>query len=333
MTFNLHLALVAVAAISMTGCTTLGFGSKEAPALGEAVMGQAERDSVTVQRMDQEQPVLAKIDRDQWIEIRKNSKDERARLLATLGTREWEVAATEARAYLSQHPKDRAALMVLTTSLAMQKNYEMAAYYGDMLAKYYPGQADVLNIHGLTALHVPHGTIKDYRKALVAFEGSLQASETQIAAGLNLGHLYLEMGDAAKASATFATVRSRCADCTEATLGHGVAFMRLGKYSEARDAFSGILSKHPNHAQALYRLALVEKNGYNDNKKAESYLNQLLAKSSEGEKEVKRRANFMLRRIQAEANQAPMIANEPKHGSAKEIPEEIMNASFEDDEK
>src|SRR5690606_27569991 len=95
----------------------------------------------------------------------------------------------------------------------------------------------------------------------------------------NLGNLQLELGNATAASATFQQVVDRCGRCTVGLMGYGVASSRSGKYADATKAFDEVLSKNPNHGAALYNLALVQKNGYNNHKQAEKYLETMLAKS------------------------------------------------------
>lgn len=106
---------------------------------GNHSTGEQSNKAFTIVQQTNGNEVMTQIDRETWVQLRKAANSQEVKLYATLGAKEWEVAASDARAYLRDNPKNKTALTVLATSLAMQKNYALAAYYGSLLNRYYPG--------------------------------------------------------------------------------------------------------------------------------------------------------------------------------------------------
>lgn len=296
-----ELAILAVVGLLITNCTTIaGFKFDEEKKV--AADDRAIDAGVIVQQTGSNQPAIAKMDRDAWVEVRKSAKSDYVKMYAALGAQDFEVAKTEARSYLATHPRDLHALNVLATSLAMEGEYSLAAYYGNMIEKYYPGQAISENLQGLAAMRGGKASMRELRRAEQHFRTAMSRSDKEIAAGLNLGHLQLMMGNVKGAATTFYEVRGRCASCTESLLGLGLAQSRLGRFPEAKATFETVLKRDKNHPVALYRLALIERHGFRNNSRAKDYLDRLITQSADTNSEMKRRANTLLRRIQAAEN-------------------------------
>lgn len=257
-----------------------------------------------VERSGGSTPALASLDRRQWVEIRNTTKDANFRLYSFLGAGEWETAETEARNFLLKNPKNFHALTVLATALAMRKNYGLAAYYGELLESYYPGNSNANNLRGLAVLYRTGADSEDYRKAEILFKQSFESDQKQIAAGLNLGQLYLELGKPRAARETYSKVRIRCHDCIDGMIGYGVAQSRIRDFTGAKQTFLGVLSKDSNNQNAMYRLALIEFNGFRNNKGAMNYLERILAVNGRKDNDVQRRAGFMLNKIQVQETKA-----------------------------
>ncbi len=316
------LFLTALAPVLLAGCATLG-GSKK------STQPKADGDAI-VHQSGAESPAISRLNRDQWVSIRDSAKDPYMRLYSALGAGEWETAAMEARAHLAKNPKDYVGLSVLSTALAMQKNYSLAAFYGNLLDKYHPGNSESDNLRGLATLYRTGARMEDFRKAEAFFIKSFSADSRQVAAGLNLGRLYLDLGRAGAAREIFAQVRTRCNDCVESLIGFGIAQSRIRDFDGAKQSFLAVIAKDSKNAKALYRLALIEQNGYNNNKGAVQYLEKVLALNSNQDQDVKRRANFMLRKIQASEYGGPVEAvvhSRSREQSDKVNPEELLNAS------
>ncbi|MFW7379634.1 MAG: tetratricopeptide repeat protein [Oligoflexus sp.] len=243
--------------------------------------------------------VLSHMGRDYWVQVRKTADSDQMRLYASLGTKDWDVAINDARAYLKDHPKDRVALTVLATALAMKQNYSLAAYYGNLIEQYYPGYPETANLLGLAVLNRPGASYRDFQEAASHFEKAFDAHGNQVASGLNLGHLHLEMANAEAAKSVFRIVRSRCGDCSEAMIGYGIASSLLQEYDEAEQTFAAILSREALHVEAQYYLALISAYGKQDDQRAIKLLANLLGNPSNENLEIKRKANFLLRRLEA----------------------------------
>lgn len=243
--------------------------------------------------------VLTRMSRDHWIEVRKSASSERMKLYATLATKDWQVAGNDARAFLREHPKDRVALSVLATALAMQQNYDLAAYYARLLEKYHPGFPETDNLMGLAILNKPGATYQDFQEAARYFEQAFDSHSHQVASGLNLGHLHLEMANAEAARSVFQIVKNRCGDCVEASMGFAIANTRLERYDEAQDNFEEIIDENPGNIEAQYYLALIATYGKNNDQKAMRLLTDILDQPRSEHLEIQRKANFLLRRLQA----------------------------------
>jgi tetratricopeptide (TPR) repeat protein len=321
---------IALSLLSLTACTTLSSSrstTTERPGARTLSFGKEPIVHQTTGRN-----VMRRLDRDAWVDIRNSAKDEHIKLYATLGAGEWDVAILDSRAYLQRFPKDEVALTVLSVGLAMKQNYSLAAYYANLLDQFHPGNPEVHNILGLATMNKPGAGFEDYKQAMKSFETAFDASGQQIASGMNLAHLHLEMGNALAARDIFQAVRGRCGDCMEATMGHGIALSRLQEFKKAEDAFLEVLKKDPHSAYARFYLAMVAKYGRNDNKAAINYLTALLEDTEVKNVEIQRKANFMLRRIQAQVYAQPKeaLAGEDRPARTKKSKRQAAPPVLED---
>lgn len=305
-----NISICAIALCFLSACVTSGNTDESNSSADITAVGEDSTATVVVQQAGSETALLSSKEKSYFISARKNLKSDEARLYATLGTGVADVAEQDARALLVKKPNNIAGLTVLATSLVLQRKYQMAEFYANQLEKYAPDNADVSNIRGLAALYGGRNTLADYRKALAYFEKAFHSNASQIASGLNLAHLQLEMGNAQAAAETFRLLTSRNQDCLQAWIGFGVAQNRLGSYKDAKNSFEMALSKQKDHPEALYFLALVEKNGYNNQRSATKTLKHLIASQSGG-KAVRLKAQSLLRVMEGEADQST-IAKEQK---------------------
>ena len=95
-------------------------------------------------------------------------------------------------------------------------------------------------------------------------------------------------------------------------------------------AFERALKKSPNHPTALYHLALVHKNGYNNRKAAASYLEKLIA-SGQRDIATVERAQTVLRKLNGEYSPDERIANAAEQ-NAKDAELLMISSSFSDDD-
>ena len=290
----LNVTALSASLILTSACTTLwskekpGASAKERKALhGQPVVAQRDRS------------VMAKLDRRQWVDLRKTTNSGYLKMYAALGAREWNAASKDARHYLLRHPGDATATRVLAISLAMSGKYQLANWYAKRLQKKRPDSGTARNIRALAILNRSNPRGKDFRLAIRLLGEAFDSSSREVAAGLNLGYLLLETGNASRAGRIFATVRDRCDDCLESLLGLGAASVRTKNYKTAKSAYETILDDNPEQSLALYRLALVEKNGFNNRAGAKEHLKKILSDTSSGNMRIKRRANTLLRQLQA----------------------------------
>lgn len=310
---------------SLTACATFG-GSKVADE-------RLNNKSVVVQQGSRSEPVVSGHDRRYWLDMRQ-SKGLLPKMSGALATGEATAAIEVAREYLAKRPGDADALTMMATALAMSKNYELAAYYASLVEKARPGDAVALNIKGMAVMLQNKARMADFKKAQGYFQRAFDADHAQIASGLNLGALQLETGNAGGAAQTFSEVGKRCGNCTVALMGYGIASSRSKSFAAAKGAFEAVLKKNPIHAGALYNLALVHKNGYNNKKQAEKYLDQLLADSRIKDPSARERAQTVLRSVKAEAStdERTMIADDADANDAELLMTSGTAESATDDE-
>ncbi len=294
--------LIATSLLLAHGCNTTGTTSNASKEVSGIKMGFAE-DPIVLQTSGK--TLMKQISRDRWVSLRNSSKSELVRLYANLGAAEWDIAIADARKYLENHPQDETAITVLALALTMKQNYSLAGYYAKLLDKYHPGNPEVKNILGLAEMSRPGATFEDFKEAIRYFESAFNASETQIASGMNLAQLHLEMGNLEASRDVFHAVYSRCGKCTQAGLGYGIALARLQDYAKAEEAFHDVLDSDKHNPFARYYLALVAKYGRNDNQAAMDNLQAMLNDTEAKNIEMQRKANFLLRRIQAQVYGSP----------------------------
>lgn len=262
-------------------------------------------DLIVVQQAGARRPLISKLERDQWVSIRREATKSHVRAYAALAAGEWEVAIKEAHTYLRATPKDKVALTILSSALTMQKNYQLAGHYARSIEKYHGVSAASRNILGISTLMQSGNNITDLLRARSLFAESFELAPGEIAAALNLGQLQLELGHSDAAAETFAAAEARCGKCKPAVLGYGIALSRIGKYDRAAKQFDILLERNDQDRDALYRMALLQKNGFNENDLAINYLQDLIA-ASPSDDSLQRRARSLIDRLR-DSKQKPLI--------------------------
>jgi tetratricopeptide (TPR) repeat protein len=255
-------------------------------------------DTVVVMQSGHSKPIMTSMSRSSFVSIHNQSKDPLVKMQASMAAGETKTAITEAKNHLLNHPRNAAALNVLIAAYSLDKKYQLSLMYAQIFESFHRPSALSLNAHGLALLNQPNLTILDYRRAVKFFEKSFAEGSNEVAAGLNLGSVYLELGDSEKAQDTFETVRGRCNDCHPALMGAAVASTRNRKFSQAKNILSIILKSNPKDAEALYRLAIVQQNGFDDIKGAKKSLKSLL-KVEQGTSTLARQAHVYLKRLES----------------------------------
>lgn len=274
--------------------------------------------------------VMTQIDRDYWVQLSKKTNDDRTRLYAILGTKDWNLAVQESRNYLKKKPRDRSALTVLAIGLAMQKKYKLAAYYAKVIERHYPGYPETYNLMGLATLNQTNAEYEDYQEAVRYFSMAFESNDKQVASGLNLAHLYLQLGQSKAAKDVFETLQVRCLNCDEANLGYAIASSRLRQFADAEKALNIILKRDRNNPDALYYLAIIENYGKKRPDQAMALLNKVVSEPSDRSLDVKRKANFLLRRLQAAQFARNPKKQQTNDSHLKEVPKEVIQALDKD---
>ena len=315
---------VIMAATAASGCTTLGHSTADGDVNNSM-------NTTVVTQVGSKSPVVAGKDRNYWLEMRQK-KDLKARTIGSMATGESEAAVGFAKARLAKNPGDADALTQLAAALALTRNYELASYYATLADRVRPGNAETLNVRGLAAMLTPSARMSDFRTAAGFFQQAMDADSKQIAPGLNLGNLYLELGNATAAVSVFEQVVSRCGSCNAGLVGLGVAQRRTGKYDAALATFKSILKKNPNHSAALFNISMVYNNGLNNRKEAEEALHKLLASSDSKDADLRKKAHTALRRLKGEADSEDrsQMADSPAVDEGGDAELLMSSSEFED---
>jgi len=315
---------VIMAAAAASGCTTMGRSTADGD------VNKSMKTTVVTQ-VGGKNPVVAGKDRNYWLEMRQK-KDLKARTIGSMATGESEAAVGFAKARLAKNPGDPGALTELAAALALTRNYELASYYATLADRVRPGNAETLNVRGLAAMLTPSARMSDFRKAAGYFQQAMDADSNQIAPGLNLGNLYLELGNSAAAIGVFEQVVTRCGSCNAGLVGLGVAQRRTGKYEAALATFKTILKKNPKNSAALFNIALVYNNGLNNRKDAEEALHKLLASTDSKDLDLRKKAHTVLRRLKGEANieDRTQMADSPAVNDGEDAELLMSSSEFED---
>lgn len=292
---------ILVSMMLLSGCSWFGSSTPQEEPVALAApqsRGPGPASNLVLHRLGAKIPMISGGSRNRWIQVRKSKQSAFAKLEAAAALGDWEKTVIEARVYLRDNPKNKGALKLLATGLLMRRSFEMALYYAKVYDQFYPDDAEIYNIMGLCYLYLKTEQFHNYKNAVAWLSTSMEKSEDQIAAGLNLGYLYLETGNFYKAADVFSTTSQRCGGCPKAKLGYGMSLLRTNRYKEAKRVFREILARNPADGTALFKLALVEKNGFNNIAKAKAYLTTLISSPRIKNAALKRRANVLLRTLE-----------------------------------
>jgi tetratricopeptide (TPR) repeat protein len=240
-------------------------------------------------------PLISPYQRPQWIDLKTKSKEgDHQRMIAMLSLGEDLDAEREARKSLLRKPGDLEVFKVLAVSLALSSQYQLAAYYADIILAKDSKNSLALNLKGI-AKAAEATTVKDFQEAEKYFLAALNSDSKEVAAGLNLGQLYLDVSRTGPAFEVFKKTSQRCSRCQAAVLGFGVAASRSGKKQEALSAFQEVLKVTENHVEAKYHLAMLYKNNFRNNRLAKSHLDDIIKTPAlRREDDVRRRATFQV---------------------------------------
>ncbi len=310
--------LLRTATSILTIASTVGCVSNGQKSLKDANLVTSDNNQAVVVQVYGKEPLLSPVGKNYWLDARSTKANSMKRIHGLLATGEAIAAEKEARLFLSKNPANMEALTALTSALVQSGQYDLAAYYAKIIARKIPDSSFSLNVQGLATL-MDAAKIDDFRNAEQLFRQSFESSPNEVAAGLNLGHLYLELGNSKSAQRIFNEVRNRCADCVPALMGYGIASRRNGDHSEAIDVLNRVVKTDKANVEAMYHTALVYKDGLNDRKQAEQVLRNLIATDTK-QTAIRERAHSVLRSMRSEATPgtAETAKGELKNGDEME---------------
>ena len=219
---------------------------------------------------------MSPLDHQGWVQTYRSSADQGTKLIALLGTKQFEESIQAAKKALAKTPYEPKALKTLMFSWAMQNNYQMALYYAKLYEKKWGRTADTSNIEGLNHLFGTAGKHKEYQKAEKAFRVSQQLQPNHIASALNLGYLQMELNRYDDARDTFRHLRQVNPECIEASYAYAMAMSHSGFPDISKQILESLLTNHPDHIPSLLHLAILELEVYNNQEKSSDHLRDVL---------------------------------------------------------
>jgi tetratricopeptide (TPR) repeat protein len=306
-----------------------GFGSHE-NSYSDELTGSSESGKyvysgpMAVKQIGQSQIAYSREGNQYWYNLR-DSNDPLKKIAGYLARGQTTQAINGAKNYLEKNPQDIQAIIYLSTALALDKKYTLALYYAKAGLRLRPGDAILLNTAGLSLYLSDTRSPQDRKTAIEYLKTSFRNDPSQIASGLNLGGIFLELGKPTEAQVYYQATAKRCGQCKTALLGSGNAHLKNKNYSEAKVVFEKIIAQEPFNGPALYNLAVVYRNGYQNRKQAEKYLFTLLNRAPKSDYALRARAQTFLRMMKGEMDKSERAI---AHDDYESMPQ--VNNKFDD---
>lgn len=182
--------------------------------------------------------------------------DEGNPLFQAVKSEQWHSCLKQAKQLLLRQPNDENGLSITALAHYSLGHVQKARYFTNKTLRLYPSNSLALNLTGIQRVDQAQ-MVHDYLEAANYFKKALKLSKVEIAAGLNLGYLYLELSNPKLAKEAFDEAATRCHNCTSALTGLGMAYNRLKMLEEAKEAFEEVLLSDRSNLIALYQLALI----------------------------------------------------------------------------
>lgn len=231
-------------------------------------------------------------DKNLWLSEFSSKDGSLAKVIEAIENKEWKQSIQMARSYLKKNPFNKGCFLVLATSYAGLGKYEQASYYAKLVLKKFPTNVAAINILGLS-IYAKAELLEDYRKAQRIFQLAFDRSDKEVAAGLNLGYLLLEMGDTQTAQKVFLQTSGRCGACEEANLGYAISLNRQGQHNLAKEILEKVVEKDPGFMTAWYQLALHYRNVEKNYEKSSEYIKKILDQSDMQDIELVEKARII----------------------------------------
>lgn len=219
----------------------------------------------------------------------------------SLAKGDWKGAAEDARRTLRENPRDEGALMILAMSMYMGNDYDAALYYTDLVKRWYGENADIINLRALLQLATSDGNTVSIRGVAEMFKRAYYVYPHHVASGLNLGYLYIHLGQTQSAKEIFRSVAARCDECSPAMNLLGMSYRLLKQYDEARQVLERAINANSTDFEARYQLAIVDYEGFHDVQEARNILNTIKRDAPRDDRLIRRKADFLLEMISLES--------------------------------
>lgn len=214
-------------------------------------------------------------DQKVWFSEIKTKDPTMASVLDSVARQDWDGSISQAKIVLRSQPFNSLCFLVLATAWAGKNEWEKARFFARKILQNRSDYVEAMNILGLYKL-TDAKTMADYRSAIAWFTKAFQGNSTEVASGLNLGYLYLDLGDHSKAEQVFSQAYKRCDRCSAGALGLGIALSRMGQYQDARKKFEQVVKQNPESMTGWYQLALLTRNHEKNFEKSTEYLKNIL---------------------------------------------------------
>lgn len=139
---------------------------------------------------------------------------------------------------------------------------------------------DPANAEGWANLGMVYVNLGDQARAVVAFKNAVQLNKSSVSARLNLGAIYLEYLNYRDAARVYKQALELEKDNLEALTGYALSLEGLRDPKEAANYYERVLAKDPARHAILVRLAIIYYKYFNDSGKAiakwKAYLKQAL---------------------------------------------------------
>ncbi len=118
--------------------------------------------------------------------------------------------------------------------------------------------------------------LEDYRRALALFNLAAQSQDQLYAPRLNMGYMYLRLGNLESALSEFEQTKKRCGDCLPALLGSAISSQRLGRFEQAGEDLKKILALDDEHPMANYLMGIQVRIPDKDIEKSHKWIESVL---------------------------------------------------------
>ena len=203
------------------------------------------------------------------------------------------------RKFLRTNPVQEVAFSILVRALFLQKKYNLASYYADLLLTIDNNNTDAYMVKALAVISAPNSYHYQRHAAQLRLAALFADNKTHIASGLNLAIWMMKKGNCSKAMQYFAQVVKRCPQCGMARVGFGICLLRSGNFNRAHRLLLDI-NDDVDDTLAKYYLAFSYFKIKKDIAKARNILKDILNDKSE-DGYIRNKARSLLVLIQNES--------------------------------